>query len=197
MALQILTYPFCGSCGWDFSENLNNDVFCDACGADLRLFADAGQIPPADLVATPSETDVSFAFTPNPGADSTEFRSIQTSAPQWTAWGAAVSPEVIAGATGETICIEVRSVVAGVPGPAAQACATVEAAPIIPATGATAGAPGSFTPGGSTPPANFAEMAGIIADPLTLWTVGQHVVLGDATNAYWDSAAWAVGIAPA
>ena len=195
--VDTLTFPFCGSCGWDFRENLNNDVFCDACGADLRRFVDAGQVPPDDLVATPSVTDVSFAFTPNPGADSTEYRSIQTSAPIWTAWAPAVSPIVIAGVEGETICVEVRSVVSAIPGPAVQACETVEAAPIIPATGATAGAPGTWTPGGAAPAENFAAMAGITASPLTLWTVGQHMVLADASEAYWDSLAWQIGQAPA
>lgn len=196
--VDTLTYPFCGSCGWDFRENLNDDVFCDACGADLRRFISAGQLPPEDLVATPSETDVSFEFTENPGADTTEYRSITTAAPTWTAWAPAVSPIVIAAPPGDTVCIEVRSVVSGTPGPAAQECATVlQPPPDPPATGATAGAPGTWTPVPSTPPANFAGMAGIVASPLTLWTVGQHMVLDDASEAYWDSLAWQVGQAPA
>lgn len=193
MALQVLTYPFCGSCGWDFTENLNDDVFCDACGADLNLFVDPGQIPPADLVATPGAGDISFAFTPNPGADSTEFRSIQTSAPVWTAWSPAVSPEVIAGAPGETICIEVRSVVAGTPGPASQTCDTIAT---LPATGATEGTPGIFTPSGAEIPADFAGMAGIIANPLDIWSSGASVQPADASNAYWDGTEWLVGLAP-
>ena len=65
------------------------------------------------------------------------------------------------------------------------------------ATGAIAGIPGSFTPVPNTPPADFAGMAGIVADPLTAWTVGQSVQPADVSDAYWDGAAWQVGTAPA
>jgi hypothetical protein len=69
----------------------------------------------------------------------------------------------------------------------------VEAPPPPPATGATAGTPGSWTPAGAAPPADFAALGAITATPLTAWTTGQHVVLGDASNAFWDGAAWAAG----
>ncbi|ATI18955.1 major tail protein [Streptomyces phage Tefunt] len=61
------------------------------------------------------------------------------------------------------------------------------------ATGATAGAPGSFTPEGSIVPANLAAMASVIATPTTAWTTGQHVVLGDASHTYWDGDSWNTG----
>ncbi|ATI18799.1 major tail protein [Streptomyces phage Diane] len=61
------------------------------------------------------------------------------------------------------------------------------------ATGATAGAPGSFTPEGSTVPANLAAMASVIATPTSAWTTGQHVILGDASHAHWDGDSWASG----
>jgi hypothetical protein len=64
------------------------------------------------------------------------------------------------------------------------------------ATGATAGTPGSFTPEGSTVPANLAAMASVIATPTSAWTTGQNVVLGDASTAYWDGDSWAAGQAP-
>jgi hypothetical protein len=64
------------------------------------------------------------------------------------------------------------------------------------ATGATAGSPGTFTPAGSAPPANLAAMSTVTASPTTAWTTGQSVVLGDSSNAHWDGAAWATGIAP-
>ena len=190
MALQVLTYPFCGSCGWDFRENKNDDVFCDACGADLRLFVDPGQIAPEDLVATPNVADVTFTWTANPSADSTESRTIQTSAPTWTAWAPDTSPTIVVAAAGETVCIEVRSIVAGTPGPAAQECATVAAAP---ADGATAGTPGIFTPPGADIPADFAGMSVITANPLTGWGAGTWVEPADASETYWDGFAWVVG----
>ncbi|MFI5861811.1 hypothetical protein [Streptomyces sp. NPDC051546] len=63
------------------------------------------------------------------------------------------------------------------------------------ATGATAGSPGSFTPDGAVVPANLAAMAGVTAAPTTKWTTGQHLVLGDASKAYWNATAWVAGTA--
>jgi hypothetical protein len=60
----------------------------------------------------------------------------------------------------------------------------------ITATGATAGAPGSFTPAGAVAPANLTAMGGITASPATAWTTGQYVVLGDNSHAYWSGSAW-------
>ncbi|WP_371671227.1 hypothetical protein OG985_28570 [Streptomyces sp. NBC_00289] len=61
------------------------------------------------------------------------------------------------------------------------------------ATGATAGSPGTFTPSGSDVPDNLGAMVGVIATPATAWTTGQHVLLGDATKAYWNGTAWVAG----
>jgi hypothetical protein len=64
------------------------------------------------------------------------------------------------------------------------------------ATGATAGTPGNFTPGGSTAPANFTALGSVTASPTSAWTTGQYVALGDSSHAYWDSTAWQTGQAP-
>jgi hypothetical protein len=69
-------------------------------------------------------------------------------------------------------------------------------AEVIEPTGATAGSPGTFTPAGATPPADLADMAGIVASPTTAWTTGQRVVLGDATTAHWNGTTWVAGAAP-
>lgn len=66
-----------------------------------------------------------------------------------------------------------------------------------PATGATAGEPGAFTPPGSATPANLAALTDVDPTPTSKWTPGQHVVLGDTTNAHWDGSTWAAGIATA
>ncbi len=63
----------------------------------------------------------------------------------------------------------------------------------VPATGATSGTPGAFTPAGAVPPANLAAMSTVVASPATAWATGEYVVLGDASNAHWDGAAWAAG----
>lgn len=67
----------------------------------------------------------------------------------------------------------------------------------VKATGATAGSPGSFT--GGDVPANLAAMSAapaVVASPTSAWTSTQHVVLGDASKAYWNATAWVVGQAP-
>jgi hypothetical protein len=69
------------------------------------------------------------------------------------------------------------------------------------ATGATSGAPGTWTPSGSTPPATVANLqAGtpnaVTASPTTAWVTGDYVQTGEAGapgEAHWDGAAWAAG----
>jgi hypothetical protein len=72
-----------------------------------------------------------------------------------------------------------------------------------PATGATAGTPGSWTPTGSTPPSSVANLiAGtpnvVTASPATAWTTGQYVQTGTAGTpgqAHWSGTAWVTGAA--
>jgi hypothetical protein len=64
----------------------------------------------------------------------------------------------------------------------------------VTATGATAGAPGYFTPTGATTPANLAALSTVTASPATNWTTGQYVVTADLLAANWTGAAWAAGI---
>jgi len=68
-------------------------------------------------------------------------------------------------------------------------------APPVNATGADAGAPGAFTPAGSTVPPGFNEVVswGIVANPATPWTVGQHVITADGTHVSWMGTGWNVG----
>lgn len=75
------------------------------------------------------------------------------------------------------------------------------APPVVPATGATAGIPGSWTPAGSTPPADVAatQSSGIVASPLTGWTTGQFVqtaTVGAAGRVTWTGSGWVGGAAP-
>jgi hypothetical protein len=67
-----------------------------------------------------------------------------------------------------------------------------------PATGATAGTPGSFTPVGSVIPSSVATLrtSGVVASPATAWTTGQYVQTGTAGTdgeAYWDGDTWEPG----
>jgi hypothetical protein len=66
----------------------------------------------------------------------------------------------------------------------------------VAATGATAGAPGYFTPSGATIPANLAALSGITAQPTTDWTSGQYVITADMLAAHYASGAWSAGKAP-
>jgi hypothetical protein len=72
-----------------------------------------------------------------------------------------------------------------------------------PATGATAGTPGTWSPAGSTPPTSVANLiAGtpnaVTASPTTAWTTGQYVQTGTAGvpgQAHWSGSAWVTGVA--
>lgn len=68
----------------------------------------------------------------------------------------------------------------------------------VAATGATAGTPATLTPVDSYPPETFFELdaAPLTATPLTAWTTGQYLVLGDTTEAHWDGDEWIAGRAP-
>jgi hypothetical protein len=66
----------------------------------------------------------------------------------------------------------------------------------VAAAGATAGAPGYYTPSGATVPADLAGLAGVVATPAAAWTTGQYVITADMLANHWDGAAWAAGKAP-
>lgn len=72
---------------------------------------------------------------------------------------------------------------------------TVTCTPDIVPTGATAGAPGAFTPAGANLPDTLAALqaGSVTASPATAWTAGQYVVLGDSSHAHWTGTAWAAG----
>lgn len=66
------------------------------------------------------------------------------------------------------------------------------------ATGATAGTPGTWTPSGSTPPADeaAADAASVVATPNTAWTTGQYVqgsTAGVSGEMHWDGTGWVTG----
>jgi hypothetical protein len=63
----------------------------------------------------------------------------------------------------------------------------------VTATGATAGAPGFFTPSGAAVPANLAALTGITATPATAWTTGQYCITADLLAAHWGGSAWVAG----
>jgi hypothetical protein len=65
----------------------------------------------------------------------------------------------------------------------------------VPATGATAGTPGTATPSPAYFPDDFAALdaSSITASPTTAWTAGQYIVLDDGTFAHWTGTDWATG----
>lgn len=63
----------------------------------------------------------------------------------------------------------------------------------VAAAGATAGAPGFYTPSGATVPANLAALTGVTASPVSAWTPGQYVITADMIAAHWSGSAWVVG----
>jgi hypothetical protein len=68
----------------------------------------------------------------------------------------------------------------------------------IPATGASAGTPGDWTPANSYGAADFTELSAgtYTASPNTAWASGEHVILRDGSLAHWSGTAWQVGSAP-
>jgi hypothetical protein len=68
----------------------------------------------------------------------------------------------------------------------------------VPATGATSGIPGTWTPIPAYGPDNLAALqaSSIVASPATAWSANSYVILEDGTYAYWDGSAWAAGKAP-
>ena len=66
--------------------------------------------------------------------------------------------------------------------------------PVVPVTGATAGAPGAWVPGNAYPiPTSVAEANALGLSLGAAWTTGQYVVLRDGSEAYWDSNSWEQG----
>lgn len=65
----------------------------------------------------------------------------------------------------------------------------------VPATGATAGTPGTTTPANSYAPESFATIGSLTASPTTAWTTGQRITLRDGSTAYWNGTAWVAGTA--
>jgi hypothetical protein len=66
----------------------------------------------------------------------------------------------------------------------------------VTATGATAGAPGFFTPSGATTPANLAALTGLTASPATTWGAGQFVITADLLANNWNGTTWVAGKHP-
>jgi hypothetical protein len=90
----------------------------------------------------------------------------------------------------------------GAPPDAACGSITVPVqAPQVPATGANAGIPGSWTPAGSQPPASVSALAAgnpntVVASPTTAWTTGQYVqtrTAGAVGEAFWNGTTWING----
>lgn len=67
----------------------------------------------------------------------------------------------------------------------------------IPATGATGGTPGTYTPTGADLPASLAAMTGVVtASPSSAWTSGQYVLLDSGAQVHWNGTAWTAGAKP-
>lgn len=74
--------------------------------------------------------------------------------------------------------------------PPEPGCNCVASGP--PATSASSGTPGTWSPVDSYPPADLdaLQASSITATPTTAWTTGQYVVLGDGSRAKWSGTAW-------
>jgi len=116
----VVTLPFCGGCGWDLRENVNDDLFCDSCGADINATSGAvGLLPPGKdgVSATPGAGNVTFAWTSNPAADSDETSVSDDGLVTWSAFSADTSTTIVAATTGTVVGIRIRSVLGAEKGP--------------------------------------------------------------------------------
>jgi hypothetical protein len=116
---EVNTVPFCGACGYPQlnSPNLQDatDVYCNSCGADVAAFGFLGVIPPTALDATGGSLSVTFTFTVNPDADSTDFGSAINEG-AFVVQTDVASPIVIVAAAGDTVYGRARSVENGIVG---------------------------------------------------------------------------------
>jgi hypothetical protein len=112
-------------------------------------------------------------------------RSVSATNPQFSGLAIPQPYTVFGGAAGSQSEVDIDWIMTGPPTKSTAGVA---------ATGATAGAPGYYTPSGATTPANLAALTGLTATPATAWTTGQYVVTADLLAANWTSSAWAAGI---
>ena len=111
------TRPFCGSCGWDPTRShIYDDVFCNACGADLRRFNFGSSAPPPPPIATPGVGEVSFTWVEEPVLfpEGYDFRYSFAGGPHIVIQHA-TSPQVIATAPGVEACGSLAGRLYGVP----------------------------------------------------------------------------------
>jgi len=111
---DVLTVPFCGSCGYDANGGLNDDQFCDACGADLLQFGFAGILPPDDLVAALGTDEVVFTWTAALDTQDVLYQ-IDDAAPILD--DDAASPYTVAAPAVSKVALAVRTILNGVVGP--------------------------------------------------------------------------------
>ncbi len=111
------TVPYCRACGWDFvnSPDRAADDVCDSCGDPLINSGSDTIIPPTALLATAGSLQVTFTWTDNVLADSTDFRH-QTDGGAFTVVSPDTSPTVVVAGAGEVVSGQVRSVTNGVAG---------------------------------------------------------------------------------
>ena len=118
MTTTMVTVPFCGSCGWDVNNldngNLNNDAFCDACGADLNLHGFAGLLAPDDLAAALGTDEVVFTWT---AALDTQDVLYQIDGAAQVFDDDAASPYTVSAPAVAKVALVVRTVLDGVAGP--------------------------------------------------------------------------------
>ena len=146
------TTPFCRACGWDFVRlNKGDDSICDSCGD--QLFESQGGIEgPADLAGVTGTDEVVFTWTASAGTDDVQY-SIDGAALVFD--DDAASPYTVAAPAVAEVCLQVRAVVDGIPGPwSGEVCESSGQAPptVLTAVAASLAVDFTFTadPAGDT-----------------------------------------------
>jgi hypothetical protein len=175
-------------------------------GAPLRVGVGPydGSYPPSVLFAGTSVDSISPSSAPVGGADvEVTVTGVGFTPASVIVWNGGREPTTFVSSTELTTTVK-PSTASGpstVPVGVSNALGTVDFTftAAAPATGATAGTPGTFTPAGSQTPANVAALTGLTASPATAWATGQYVQTATplaAGQGFWDGAAWVAGKAP-
>jgi len=179
--------------GLSYRTRVGNDIEGTEFGYKLHLLYGLQAAPSEKAYATINDSPEAIAFsweitsTPVPVTDHKPTSLIVIDSTVVDAGELAALEDILYGASGDPELPTPDEVIAlfGGGGPVAAA-------------GATAGIPGTWTPGGSTPPSNAAgaTSSGVTATPSSAWTTGQYVqgsTAGAAGEMYWNGTAWASG----
>jgi hypothetical protein len=177
--------------GLSYRTRVGNDVEGSDFGYKLHLLYGCQAAPSEKAYATINDSPEAIAFswevtsTPVPVTDRKPTSLIVIDSTVVVAGQLKSLEDILYGASGSPELPTPDEVIALFGGPVA-------------ATSASTGTPGTWAPGGSTPPANAAaaNSSGVIASPSAAWVTGEYVqgsTAGAAGEMHWSGTTWVAG----